>query len=115
MDSSVSSEAGWYERYVTIRDIANGRPSVANLPVLRAALYDDHDVTAKKAAVALKKLESKAAEATDDLIAAATKPWKYGCPQVFPYAMEALVRIAPTHPRLTEICQHALTCQNYGI
>ena len=91
------------------------RPRLEDMPVLRAALSDEYDATARYAAHALKKLGSRASEAVDDLVAAATMPWELGCPQRFPDAMEALVRIAPSYPRLTAICQHALTCQNYGI
>jgi|GEM_PF-3246445 len=91
------------------------RPRPEDMPVLRAALSDEYDATARYAASALRKLGPRALEAVDDLIAAATMPWQCGCPQRFSHAMEALVRIAPTHPRLTAICQHALTCQNYGI
>ena len=110
----VERDYAMHQRLAAVRAIAS-RPRPEDIPVLRAALSDEYDATARHAARALKKLGPRALGAVDDLIAAATMPWEFGCPQRFSDAMEALVRIAPDHLRLTAICQHALTCQNYSI
>lgn len=95
--------------------VARGKPDVSNIPVLRKALLGDDDAEARYAADALRRLGPKACDAVDDLIAAASVPWKFGCPQRFCNAMEALLKIAPDHPRLVALCREVLSCQNYGI
>jgi hypothetical protein len=60
-------------------------------------------------------MRSNARDAMDDLIAAATMPWKFGCPQRFPDAMEAILKIAPDDPRLVPIVRDTICCSNYGV
>ncbi len=96
-------------------EISKGRPRLEDIPALRKALYDESDTVGKCVAHALGKLGPKAHEAVEDLIAAATMPWKFGCPQRFPDAISALIEIDPAHPQLTAVCKDALICQNYGV
>lgn len=103
------------DRAMAALEISKARPHPENIPALRKALYDESNTVGKCAAHALGKLGPKAREAVDDLIAAATMPWQFGCPQRFCDAISALAKIDSTHPQLTAICTHALTCRNYGI
>lgn len=91
------------------------KPDPADLPTLRQALRDSEPAVANWAAVSIKKLGPQGAEAVEDLIAAATAPWKNGCPQRFCESIAALVRITPSDPRLIAVIQAALPCSNYGI
>jgi hypothetical protein len=83
--------------------------------ILRQSLLGPDDSAACEAARELRRLRTKPREAVDDLITAATLPWKFGCPQRFPAAMEALLKIAPDDARLVPIIQNTIRCSNYGI
>ena len=82
---------------------------------LRQLLLGPDDSAACEAARELRRFGGKAHEAVDDLISAATLPWTCGCPQRFPAAMEALLKIAPDDPRLVPIIRDTIRCSNYGI
>jgi hypothetical protein len=82
---------------------------------LRQLLLGPDDSAAREAARELRRMRPKAREAVDDLIAAATLPWEYGCPQRFPDAIEAILKIAPDDPRLVPIIRDTIRCSNYGI
>lgn len=81
---------------------------------LRQLLNAPDDDAACRAARELAKMRVRACEAVDDLIAAATSPWKFGCPQRFPDAINALLKIAPEDPRLIPVIQATIRCSNYG-
>ena len=104
----------WMKRLRAVESVAK-RPTVQHITAFRSALSDENNAVAKTAARALGKLGPRAASTFDDLIAAATAPWEYGCPQLFCDAIEALEKNSPNDPRLVEVIQGVLKCSNYGI
>jgi DNA-directed RNA polymerase subunit RPC12/RpoP len=86
-----------------------------DLTSLRTALRSSDCSIARDAAVALGRLGPRAKEAVDDLIATAIAPWQDGCPQLFSEAIEALVKIAASDPRLVGVIRPTIRCSNYGV
>lgn len=82
---------------------------------LRRLLIGPDDAIARQAARDLGRMKSKAIDAIDDLVAAATMPWQLGCPQRFSDAAEAILKIAPSDPRLVPIIRETISCSNYGV
>lgn len=82
---------------------------------LRGFLLAESDAVGREAAHALGKIGPAARVAADDLYAAATLPWKFGCPQRFAPAIDALVRVAPDDPRIVPLIQDTVCCSNYGV
>jgi hypothetical protein len=82
---------------------------------LREVLLGPDDALACQAARDLARMRSRARDAVDDLIAAATLPWKFGCPQRFADSIRALLKIAPEDARLVPVIRDTIWCSNYGI
>ncbi len=79
------------------------KPTIEALPLLRQALHDSHYGPARGAAHSLRKLGPAAAEAMDELLAAAVKVERDMPPQAYPHCVEAMAVIDPLHPQLLQV------------
>ena len=84
-------------RWLTTMDYSKQKPTIEALPLLRQMLHDPDFTIVRCAAHSLRKLGPAAAEAMDDLIAAATKEYPNVPPQCFPHCVEAMAAIDPLH------------------
>ncbi len=89
-------------RWLTVMDYSKQKPTIEALPLLRQMLHDPDFSIVRCAAHSLRKLGPAAAEAMDDLIAAATKEYPNVPPQGFPHCVEAMAAIDPLHPGLLQ-------------
>jgi HEAT repeat protein len=106
--------ADWLDRTRVVERYSKQKPNVEAIPSLRKALADPYHATVKYAARSLRKLGTAAAEAMNDLLAAAAKPYPPVPPQAYPDCVEAMAAIQPLHPELLPLIrQHSMSYCNW--
>lgn len=104
---------GSFSRFSVFEHYCKQKPTPDAIPALRKALADGHHAVVKCAAVALRKLGPLAAEAMEDLLAAAAHVDARGMPQAYPECVEAMAAIQPTHPRLLPLIKQFTGLDNW--
>jgi len=95
--------------------LARVKPRLQDLPALKKAFRDPHKGIACSSVLAVAKIQPPDPKVTDALVAAATGHWECGCPQLFPEAIRALVKLAPDDPRVLAAIHKALSANNHVI
>jgi HEAT repeat protein len=103
-----------HDRFAAMDAYRRGRPTADAVPVLRKALRDEWEAVVKCAAEALGKLGPTAADAVDDLLAAAVRIDDVSrMPQAYPECVRALAAIQPDHWELPTVIKTFIGLDNW--